>query len=166
MGILRSKRLFIVALKALKHRSGSRLWSLKVSSQLILMKTSGLNCDQFCFIDKFFKLEKIQNRGRWSDMVYQMLPEIIFEPIMLENMLSMRVLESFTIRVGSSMCRRIRFEARESKKSEQLGSSSKFKRFTLKSPSKIRCLFSEFTLERKGFKKSELKDSKYIYGCL
>ena len=45
----------------------------------------------------------MENWGKWSEIDTEMLPEITSEEIWLENILSMRVLELFEIRVGRTM---------------------------------------------------------------
>ena len=80
-------------------------------------------------------LDAITNCGRWSKTVTVRLTEIESGPRILENMLSISVLELHVTLVGCIMCGKNIWEERESRNSLVGAWWSYLRRSTLKSPS-------------------------------
>ena len=88
--------------------------------------------------------------GRWSNIEAVMLPDTAWWEIILENILSMRLLEWLVNLVGCKIYSINEFEAKESKNILVGWWSLKFNKLILKSPRKKTCLFSLDSLSRRG----------------
>ena len=84
----------------------------------------------------------------------------------VKKILSMSVLDMSVILVGNEMLGRRKKDSRESMKLLTGAELPHSKRLMLKSPIRTRRLFSLFTFCRNGIKKSSVKASVLMVGCL